>query len=88
MNLDSLRRQYRVLVLLAPFANHLHINIKIPYHPHTGDFMSSDTPKDIEPMKSLRVVLSQSHTSTDSRRSLSAGFSLLEHTSIQDEALH
>ncbi len=45
--------------------------------------MSSDTPNDIDPMKSLRVVLSQSHTSTDSRRSLSAGFSLLEQTDRQ-----
>lgn len=39
--------------------------------------MSSDTPKDMEPMKSLRVVLSQSHTSTDRRRSLSNAFNLL-----------
>lgn len=39
--------------------------------------MSSDTPKERAPMKSFLVVRSQSHTSTDRRRSLSVGFSLL-----------
>lgn len=48
------------------------------HQPHTGALMSSDTPKDMEPMKSLRVVLSQSHTSTDRRRSLSDAFNLLD----------
>lgn len=47
------------------------------YQPQTGDFISSDTPKDSAPMKSLRVVRSQSQTSTDRRRSLSVAFSLL-----------
>lgn len=52
------------------------------HQPHTGALMSSDTPKDMEPMKSLRVVLSQSHTSTERRRSLSDAFNLL-HTHTQ-----
>lgn len=39
--------------------------------------MSSDTPNDMDPMKSFRVVRSQSHTSMDRRRSLSDAFSLL-----------
>jgi len=48
------------------------------YQPQTDDFISSDTPKDRAPMKSFLVVRSQSHTSTDSLRSLSVGLSLLE----------
>lgn len=44
--------------------------------------MSSDTPKERAPMKSFLVVRSQSHTSTDSRRSLSVGFSLLYNTEM------
>lgn len=39
--------------------------------------MSSDTPKERAPMKSFLVVRSQSHTSTDSLRSLSVFLSLL-----------
>lgn len=46
-------------------------------HPAVGALMSSDTPKDMDPMKSFRVVRSQSHTSMDRRRSLSNAFSLL-----------
>lgn len=38
----------------------------------------------MEPMKSLRVVLSQSHTSTERRRSLSDGFNLL-HTNTHEK---
>lgn len=48
-----------------------------PHHPSTGALRSSETPKDIAPMKSFRDVLSQSHTSTLSRRSTSPGFRLL-----------
>lgn len=40
--------------------------------------MSSETPNDRAPMKSFLVVRSQSHTSIDSLRSLSEGFSLLQ----------
>lgn len=47
------------------------------YHPLAGIFISSETPKEREPMKSFRVVRSQSQISTDSRRSLSEGFNLL-----------
>lgn len=55
--------------------------VKMPrYQPQTGDFISSETPKDRAPMKSFLVVRSQSHTSTDSRRSLSVAFSLLHDT--------
>ena len=50
---------------------------KVTDHPQLGILSSSDTPNDMEPMKSLRVVRSQSHTSTDRRRSLSEAFSLL-----------
>lgn len=50
---------------------------KISDHPQCGALISSETPKDMEPMKSFRVVLSQSHTSMDKRLSLSDGFSLL-----------
>lgn len=46
-------------------------------HPTVGALMSSDTPNDMDPMKSFRVVRSQSHTSMDRRRSLSDAFSLL-----------
>lgn len=42
--------------------------------------MSSDTPKERAPMKSFLVVRSQSHTSTDSLRSLSVFLSLLYST--------
>lgn len=49
----------------------------VSYQPQTGAFISSDTPKERAPMKSFLVVRSQSHTSTDSLRSLSVGFSLL-----------
>lgn len=50
--------------------------------------MSSDTPKDMEPMKSFLVVRSQSHTSMDRRRSLSDAFSLLRtHTHKQEQSL-
>lgn len=55
--------------------------VKLPcYQPQTGDFISSETPKERAPMKSFLVVRSQSHTSTDSRRSLSVAFSLLHDT--------
>lgn len=55
--------------------------VKLPcYQPQTGDFISSETPKERAPMKSFLVVRSQSHTSTDSRRSLSVAFSLLQDT--------
>lgn len=50
----------------------------LPYHPLAGIFISSETPKEREPMKSFRVVRSQSQISTDSRRSLSEGFNLLQ----------
>ena len=54
--------------------------------------MSSDTPKDKEPMKSFLVVRSQSHTSTDSLRSLSVALSLLENNKdtqeVQPAELH
>lgn len=49
----------------------------VAHHPSTGALSSSETPKDIAPMKSFRDVLSQSHTSTLSRRSTSPGFRLL-----------
>lgn len=59
------------------------VSVYLTHQPHTGALISSDTPKDMEPMKSLRVVLSQSHTSTDRRRSLSDAFNLLQkHTHI------
>lgn len=48
------------------------------YHPLAGIFISSDTPKESDPMKSFLVVRSQSQTSTDNRRSLSVGFNLLK----------
>lgn len=48
------------------------------YHPLAGIFISSDTPKERDPMKSFLVVRSQSQTSTDNRRSLSVGFNLLK----------
>lgn len=48
-----------------------------PHQPSTGALSSSDTPKDMAPMKSLREVRSQSHTSTLSLRSTSPGFRLL-----------
>lgn len=48
-----------------------------PHQPSTGALSSSETPKDMAPMKSLREVRSQSHTSTLSRRSTSPGFRLL-----------
>lgn len=54
--------------------------------PQVGALISSDTPNDMDPMKSLRVVRSQSHTSMERRRSLSAAFSLLSthtHTHTQ-----
>ena len=54
------------------------------YQPQTDDFMSSETPKERAPMKSFLVGLSQSHTSTDSRRSLSEGFSLLQKAETTD----
>lgn len=44
------------------------------HHPSTPSFWSSEMPKDSDPMKSLRLVRSQSHTSTDRRRSLSYSF--------------
>ncbi len=56
----------------------------LTHQPFKGALISSDTPKDMEPMKSLRVVLSQSHTSTDRRRSLSNGFNLL-HTNTHEK---
>ena len=37
------------------------------HQPSMGCFMSSETPNESAPMKSLRDVRSQSHTSTDSR---------------------
>ena len=46
--------------------------------PSTGSFISSLIPNESEPMKSLREVRSQSQTSTDNRRSLSPGSSLLK----------
>lgn len=46
-------------------------------HPHVGALMSSETPNDMEPMKSFLVVRSQSQISMDRRRSLSEAFSLL-----------
>lgn len=49
-----------------------------PHQPSTGALSSSETPKDMAPMKSLREVRSQSHTSTLSRRSTSPGFRLLQ----------
>lgn len=52
--------------------------LDLPYHPLAGIFISSETPKEREPMKSFRVVRSQSQISTDSRRSLSEGFNLLQ----------
>ena len=48
-----------------------------PHQPSTGALSSSETPKDMAPMKSFREVRSQSHTSTLSRRSTSPGFRLL-----------
>ena len=58
-------------------------------HPQAGALMSSDTPKDMEPMKSFLVVRSQSHTSTDNLRSLSIIFSLLgEVGKAQGERTH
>lgn len=48
-----------------------------PHQPSTGALSSSETPKDMAPMKSLREVRSQSHTSTLSLRSTSPGFRLL-----------
>lgn len=60
------------------------VPVYLTHQPHRGALISSDTPKDMEPMKSLRVVLSQSHTSTDRRRSLSDGFNLL-HTNMHEK---
>lgn len=53
--------------------------------PSAGSFMISEIPKDIDPMKSLREVLSQSHTSIRSRRSLSSGFRSLQKYNMSDE---
>ncbi len=48
-----------------------------PHHPSTPCFRSSEMPKDREPIKSFRLVKSQSQISTDSLRSLSDSFRLL-----------
>lgn len=58
--------------------------LDLPYHPLAGIFISSETPKEREPMKSFRVVRSQSQISTDSRRSLSEGFNLLQNKHIHN----
>ena len=42
-----------------------------------GFLMTSEIPKDMEPIKSLRVVRSQSQTAISNRRSLSSGFKSL-----------
>lgn len=55
------------------------------HQPSTGALSSSETPKDMAPMKSLREVRSQSHTSTLSRRSTSPGFRLLQEGGGQNE---
>lgn len=55
----------------------IHIRKRQTYQPHSGALKSSETPNDMDPMKSFLVVRSQSHTSIDSRRSLSVAFSLL-----------
>lgn len=52
----------------------IHPSLLSSYHPSTLCFWSSEMPKDSDPMKSLRLVRSQSHTSTDRRRSLSYSF--------------
>lgn len=54
------------------------VTLPRPHQPSTGALSSSETPKDMAPMKSLREVRSQSHTSTLSRRSTSPGFRLLQ----------
>lgn len=51
--------------------------ISSPHHPSTPCFCSSEMPKESDPIKSFRLVKSQSHTSTDRRRSLSLSLSLL-----------
>lgn len=48
-----------------------------PYQPSKGPLNSSETPKDMAPMKSLRVVRSQSQTSMERRRSMSPGCRVL-----------
>lgn len=50
---------------------------RLSHHPFTPCFWSSEMPKDREPIKSFRLVKSQSQISTDSLRSLSDSFRLL-----------
>ena len=61
--------------------------LSLPHHPLAGIFISSETPKERDPMKSFRVVRSQSQISTDSRRSLSEGFNLLPKNTYTDTGL-
>ena len=70
------------------FNCHNNYKLKITDHPMLGALMSSDTPNDMEPMKSFRVVRSQSHTSTDRRRSLSDAFSLLNTSTKGEKQRH
>lgn len=69
-----------LLPMLFPMSLHLliHSSLFSSHHPSTPSFWSSEIPKDSDPMKSLRLVRSQSHTSTDRRRSLSYSFRWLE----------
>lgn len=69
---------FSMLIILMMYQYSLLIYQGTSHHPHAGIFMSSDTPKEREPMKSFRVVRSQSHTSTDNLLSLSVGFNLLQ----------
>lgn len=53
------------------------LRLNLSHHPSIPCFCSSDIPKDSDPMKSFLLVKSQSHTSTDRRRSLSLSLRLL-----------
>lgn len=59
------------------FPNLLHLLMLTSYHPSIPCFCSSEIPKDSDPMKSFLLVKSQSHTSTERRRSLSVSLRLL-----------
>lgn len=58
---------------------------RLSHHPFTPCFWSSEMPKDREPIKSFRLVKSQSQISTDSLRSLSDSFRLLSDTERRRE---